>query len=194
MSKKNFNGEKITTCKVRLSYPFLFTPDEQGEEKEKRYKATLLFQKGGADDDECLKKLKQQVLVVARKAFGESTTFKDFKHPFKDGDAADRKNDTYVGCLYITAKSKYRPGVVDQKLKEVADDGTIYGGCYVRATITPFSYTVSGNKGVAFALGNVQKLGDGEPFGAARASAADEFDAVDAVTGPECLDDDEISF
>jgi hypothetical protein len=46
----------------------------------------------------------------------------------------------------------------------------------VRAQLRAFSYDSNGNKGVSFALNNIQKLGDGERLDN-RQAATDAFEA-----------------
>ena len=50
-----------------------------------------------------------------------------------------------------------------------------YAGCYARAAITAFGYDRKGNKGVSFSLMHIQKVKDGEPFGADRGKPDDFF-------------------
>ena len=58
----------------------------------------------------------------------------------------------------------------------ITDPDEVYAGAIVRASVTSFSYDVSGNKGVSFALNNVQKIRDGERLDG-RARAQDDFQA-----------------
>ncbi|PWG75044.1 hypothetical protein DF186_14750, partial [Enterococcus hirae] len=44
-------------------------------------------------------------------------------------------------------------------------------------SIRPFTYDVSGNRGVAFGLQNVQKLRDGDPLGG-RTKPEDDFEPM----------------
>ena len=58
---------------------------------------------------------------------------------------------------------------------------------YVRASLIAFAYDTQGNKGVSFALGNVQVYDDGARLDN-RKAAADEF-ATDLKEKPASLDD-----
>ena len=51
----------------------------------------------------------------------------------------------------------------------------MYSGCYGRASINFYPYSVNGNKGVGVGLNNVQKLTDGERLGGSRATAESDF-------------------
>jgi hypothetical protein len=69
--------------------------------------------------------------------------------------------------------------VVDQRRNAISkEDNTFFSGCYARASLVAFAYDKMGNKGVSFALQNIQKTRDGEPF-SGRKKAEDEFDAIE---------------
>ena len=55
----------------------------------------------------------------------------------------------------------------------------MYSGCYANVSVNFYPYNVSGNKGVAAGLNNVQKVADGERLSGA-SSATDDFDFEDA--------------
>jgi hypothetical protein len=83
--------------------------------------------------------------------------------------------------------TKQKPGVVDEKVQPIVEEGEIYGGCYVRASLSVYAYDQSGNKGVSFGLRNIQKVGDGEAFGG-RTRAEDDFTPVDASASADVDD------
>ena len=93
----------------------------------------------------------------------------------------------------MNVKNKSKPGIVsiyagaDGKPTSIEDPAQIYAGCKVRASLRAYAYDVSGNKGVAFSLGNLQKLADGERLDG-RVKAADEFEA-DLSVAPADLED-----
>lgn len=53
----------------------------------------------------------------------------------------------------------------------------MYSGCYARVSLNFYAFNSNGNKGVAYGLGNIQKIRDGESFGG-RSSATDDFGTV----------------
>lgn len=57
------------------------------------------------------------------------------------------------------------------------DSTEVYSGCYARVSINFYAYNVSGNKGIACGLNNVQKLSDGDYLGG-RSRAEDDFQVV----------------
>ncbi|RLC80073.1 MAG: hypothetical protein DRI61_06595 [Chloroflexi bacterium] len=173
-------GDKVLTGKARLSYPSLFKPDTGGQYSDDKYKATFLLNKKESAAE--LKVLQSAVLKVAKEAFGVTTKLSEIAHPFRKGEEKADENgdipDGYDGVVYFTAKSKYRPDVVDQAVKP-AEEAEVYGGCFVRASVYPYSYVAGKDKGVTFRLGNVQKMDDGEPFGSTGSKASEDFESVD---------------
>ena len=168
------NPAKCTSPEFRVSYPHVFKAHSGFEGQEPKFSITMLFPK-----DTDLKELKRAALNAAVEKFGPKEKWpKVFRLPFRDGD---EKSDLqgYEGHTFVAASSKQRPGVINgQKIPIIKEDETFYAGCYARATLIAFAYDTAGNKGVSFALQNIQKLGDGEPF-SGRKKAEEEFDSVD---------------
>lgn len=161
---------RIVTPLARLSYPNLFKPAKpMSEGQEAKYQCELIFPPG--TDLSALKK----VASDCAKAKWADKVPKNLRTPFRKGDEDRDGKDGYEGAIFIGARSKDKPGiVVGPNREECLDQSEVYGGCYVRASITAFAYSNAGNNGVAFALNNVWKVKDGEPFGSRR-SAEDDF-------------------
>lgn len=98
----------------------------------------------------------------------------NLKLPLHDGDEEKPDNSAFRNCYYINAKSKDAPQIVDSEVKPITDQTEVYSGCYGKISITFYSYNFGGAKGIAAWLGNIQKLGDGEPF-TGKICAQDEF-------------------
>ena len=157
---------KIVTGKVRLSYPNLFEAFAWGDEKPK-YSLMILVSK---DDQTTVNLLRKAEKDAAEQAV---TTKWGGKKPHKlesvimDGDLADtEKYPERKNHYYLTARSTTKPSVVDQNIQPILDPTEVYAGCYVRVSLTSFAYVYAGKHGVSFALNNLQKMGEGEPFGA----------------------------
>jgi len=169
------NPKKVLTVKARASFVKVFPGQEETNDKgEKKFSLTLLFPK-----DVDLSALKAAAAAARKEKWGDNPP-KGLKSPFRDGD--EKEYDGYAGCIFVSARSKDQPGVIDADKSAITDPKRFYSGCYCRATLVAFAYDTGTNKGVSFALNNVQKLADGEPF-SARTSAEDDFDAVGAATG-----------
>lgn len=171
---------KVLTPEFRVSFPAVFKPQAAMEGQEPTYNIQMLFPK--TTDLSALKKAVKEAIV---EKWGANPP-KTLRLPFKDGDEKDY--DTHKGHIYINAKSKIKPGLVDQDLQEIISPEDFYGGCYARATLTVYSYDRKGNQGVAFGLQNIQKLRDGERF-SARSSAADDFGGSSATKTSSINDD-----
>lgn len=173
MSSQEPNPKRVITPIARLSYPYLFEKSEGMNGQEGKYQCELIFE-DGAD----LAELKRAANIAAKDKWGDKVP-KNLRSPFRDGDTDREGKDGYEGCVFIGARSKDRPGVViGRDRAPCTDQSDVYGGCYVKASVTAFAYEQAGNKGVSFALNNVWKIRDGEPFGSRR-NADEEFAEAD---------------
>ena len=169
-------SKRLVTGEFRVSFPAVFKP-QAFEGQEPKYEVTMLFPKDA--DISALEAAAEA--AVADKWPDEKKRPKNLRMPFTDGDTKDY--DGYEGTTAIKAKTKTKPGLVDRAKKPITDESEFYGGCYARASVVAYAYDTAGNKGVAFALNNIQKLRDGEPFGS-RSNADSDFDDLP-------LDDDD---
>jgi hypothetical protein len=172
---------KIITPEATLSYPHLFEPKIPEGQTEAVYSCALVF---GPDAD--LSEMKKVVETIAKEKFGDkyAALLKagKLRMPFR----ADGEDKGYAeGSTFINVKSKQAPGIVsryagaDGKPAAIKDPAEIYAGAKVRASLRAFAYDNNGNKGVSFALNNIQKLGDG-PRIDGRMKAEDEFSAEES--------------
>ena len=172
---------RIMTGKVRLSYANLFEPKSING-SDPKYSVALLIPKTDTDTIAKVEKAIEQALQEGIGKFGGKMPPRGaLRLPLRDGDT-ERDADEYAGHYFINANSKTKPGVVDQNVQPIIDPEEVYSGCYARATVTFFAYSASGNKGVGAALGNVQKLADGDRL-AGGPSAESEFTAVATDNG-----------
>jgi hypothetical protein len=180
---------KVISPQAVLSYPHLFEPNLPPGATEPVYSCALVFEKGTD-----LAELKKAALAAATEKFGNKAEglIRDgkLKMPFRT-DAEDKGYP--AGSIFMNVKNKSKPGIVstypgaDGKPTTIDDPSAIYAGCKVRASLRAYAYDVSGNKGVAFSLGNLQKLADGDRLDG-RKRAEDEFEA-DLSAKPADLDD-----
>jgi hypothetical protein len=163
------NENRITTPKFRAAFANVFKP-KAFEGQDPKYSITMLFPKNTD-----MKVFKDIIEKVATEKWGPKAKWpKGLRNPIRNGD---EKSDLqgYEGNFYISASSKDRVGLVDQKREDIISPSEFYSGCYARATLTAFAYDKAGNKGVSFGLQNIQKLADGESF-SGRKAAKDDFD------------------
>lgn len=175
---------KVITPEAIISYPHIFEPQTPPGASEPVYSCSLVFL-----DDVDITELKMAAMSVAKEKWGDKTKAMveggKIRMPFrKDGE----EKGYPAGSIFINVKSKQAPGVVSLfadpntgKPAAITDPKEIYPGAKVRASLRAYAYAVNGNNGVAFSLGNLQKVGDG-PRMDGRLSAADEFTASERPT------------
>jgi len=173
---------KVITPVGRASFPNLMKPKLNEMSGKSEYSVDILF-----DKKTDLTKLKSIIDQTIKNRWGTKVP-QVLHNPIKDGDGTKRNGEPYGpeyhGCFFITVKNTRKPGVVDSQNQDILTEEEIYGGCFIRASVNAFAYPkegskFQGNSGVSLSLNNVQKVKDGEAFGAARVSAADEFDVID---------------
>lgn len=165
--------KRVIIPMCRLSFPALFRPAKpMADGGDEKYQCELIF-----DEGQDLTELRAAATQAIRDKWGDKTP-KNLRTPFRKG--TDRDSEGYPDdCTFISARSTDKPGIVVGPNREPCmDQSEVYGGCYVRVSVTAFAYDAKGNKGVSFALNNVWKIKDGEPFGNRR-NAEEEFSEVD---------------
>lgn len=159
--KKKYFGDAILTPEFRVAFPNVFEVDEFGN-----FSITMLFPKSTDITD-----LKKGAKAIALEYFDEQLP-KNFHWPFKDGDIPNDEGrifDGYSDSIVLNAKTnaESRIFVIESDAKtEIIKSREFYAGCFARAKITPHAWSFKGKNGVSFFLGNIQKLRDGNPFGA----------------------------
>jgi len=161
----SYQGSDPKYSVVMLFYPEKFT------EADKKAWATMQSIADAASKDQFKKLIKELPA--------------NFKRPIRNGDEKGHLEGYGDGCMFATASSKQRPGLVDRTRQPILTEEEFYPGCWARATITAYGYDNVG-KGVAFGLHNVQKLGDDDNF-TGRVAAEDDFadDADDVWNGTD---------
>jgi hypothetical protein len=176
----------ITTKKFRVSYPAVFKPQVNKLSGKEEYGVTALFEKG--EDLSDLIKMCEAAMI---KKWGRDKAAwpKNIRSPFRDqSDRAKTVEGKQVmpeghvaGAIFISLKSKTRPGVVDENVQPILDETAFYSGCYARASVQAYAYEQAGNRGVSFGLRNIQKVADGEPLGG-RTRPEDDFAPVEGAS------------
>lgn len=169
------NSTKVVTGKVRFSYASVFQPKAMDDSSEPKFSVSIIIPK---NDKSTLDKITKAIEAakIAGKAKLSDKAGKipaNLKIPLRDGDVDRADDEAYKDSFFINASSNRKPGIVDAQLNEIIDPSEFYSGCYGRASINFYAFNVSGNKGIACGLQNLQKLVDGEPL--AGASAEQDF-------------------
>lgn len=167
---------KVITGKCRASFLNVFQPKSING-SDPKYSVSLIIPK---TDKKTIDKI--NAAIDAAKELGKEKWNGKIppvlKTPLRDGDEERPDDSTYKNSYFVNATSKQQPGMVDQALNPIMDSTELYSGCYIRASLNFYPFSVNGNKGIACGLNNVQKLADGEPLGG-RSRAEDDFDSVD---------------
>lgn len=202
MAKQN-NSPTIITGEAILSFPTFLEPravkDDKGNEVgKKKYGCSLVFVPGALnkylDGVGDIAPLKAAATECAKAFFGDKLAALvkdgDFRTPFLKKPSEIEKRGYPEGSIYIRVASMKKPGCAsnvrgaDGKVVMLSDreiEEKLYAGARVRASIRPFAYDTAGNRGVSFAINNIQFLGDGERLDG-KQNAADEFEpTVDAA-------------
>ncbi len=176
--------ENLLTPKFRVSYAKVFRPEKNNLSGEMEYSLVAVFPKGSD-----LTVLTAAVKAAAEEKFGADKTKwpKLLRSPIRKNEEKEKEGklpDGYeAGGFFIGLKSKQRPGLVDANLQAMIDETGFYSGCFARAQVRPYGYDQKGNKGVAFGLQNLQKMGDGDPL-SGRQRAEDAFEPVAGAAEP----------
>lgn len=179
-------SKQIKLRNVRLSYAHIFVPTKFDENQDAKYSATFIIPKDHPD----LPAVKRAMFEAGQEefdAFYEGKAWpKGYSCSLKDADVETNgageilavKNPAYKGCYILEANTTRRPVVVNRNKSAITeDDGIIYSGCYVNASLAAAPYTYGKiKKGVKCYLNGVQFVADGERFGA---DATDDFDDLD---------------
>lgn len=172
---------KVITEKVRFSYAHVWEPSAMQEGQEKKYSVSLLIKKSDKKTLDKINAAIQLALEEGKSKFGGKIP-KAPKLPLRDGDLERENDEIYGGCMFVNATSKSKPGLVDKNTDPIMDKDEFYSGCYGRASINFYAFSVSGNKGIACGLNNLQKLEDGESLGGGRVSAEEDFGEEDDLS------------
>lgn len=180
-----------------LSFPNLFAPRPRAPGGEPVYQCSLLFDQA-AQRDPLYLALRKAVAECIDDGFGagksrDQAFLAGIRMPFRDTQEKKYKGYDIPGGKFISPWTKTKPGIVNAQRAEIIMAEDVWAGQLARATVTPFHYNTSGNRGVSFALNNIQICRvDGERLDG-RMKAEDEFDDV-LGDGAMAMADDDIPF
>lgn len=150
---------KVITGKVRFCYCNVFEPTSIEEGGVKKYNVAILIPKS---DRKTLDKIEAAIEAAIEIGKDKVGNKKNLKMPLRDGDDERPDDAAYEGCYFLNANSSKKPGIVDANLDPILNRDEFYSGCYGRASINFYAFNVSGNKGIACGLNNLQKTEEGE--------------------------------
>lgn len=183
---------KVITGKVRTSYCKLMRPQKNEMNGKLEYSSQILIPKSDSQTVEALR-----AAAKAAMAAKWPTPPKGLRNPLRDGDAETKADGSplgkeYAGCWFINVKASEdrKPTVIDMSGNELFEVDSVVSGDYIRVSVNAYAYDAAGNRGVAFGLNNVQLVAKGEPLGAPKMSAADEFGVTSGAASSAPTSDD----
>ena len=176
-NKNAVNPAKVITGVCRLSYANIWQAKSINGGAPK-YSASVLIPKG---DAKTVAKVKAAIQAAYEEGEGKlkgngktAPSLSSLKTPLRDGDTERPDDDAYAGHWFINANSNTAPGVVDANREPIYDTSEIYSGVYARVSLSFYAFNSNGNRGIACALQNIQKVRDGEALGG-KSKAEDDF-------------------
>lgn len=172
---------------VRIAFPNLWEAKTVNGEGDAAFSASFIISK----DHPQIAEINKLVDEVAKEKWGEKATV--HLTAMRAGDKTALHNGDlkanyagFPGNFYISARSKTKPGVFDNRIdpatgkvaKLVQMDGRPYAGCYVNATLDLWAQDNKYGKRVNASVTGVQFLKDGEAFSGSAPASADDFDAM----------------
>ena len=176
-NKNAVNPAKVITGVCRLSYANIWQAKSINGGAPK-YSASVLIPKS---DTKTVAKVKAAIQAAYEEGEGKlkgngktAPSLASLKTPFRDGDTERPDDEAYAGHWFINANSNTAPGVVDANREPIYDTSEIYSGVYARVSLSFYAFNSNGNRGIACALQNIQKVRDGEALGG-KSKAEDDF-------------------
>lgn len=193
-------SKKCITPLCILSYPRLDKPTPGEDGKPDKYSAALVFSPellADPAEKKLFDELQAAGVAAIQDKFGTNADKIMRRESFKKGFRRDIEGKGYPeGSIYINARSEQKPGIVygyagpDGRPARMPDDkikSEMAAGYIVRASVTPFAFDRPDNKGLSFALNNLQFIRIG-PRLDGHAAPEDEF-SVDLNAAPASLAD-----
>lgn len=163
---------------VRLAFARLFEPKLNQSKTAEEYSACLIMD----PDEPSTQALIDAVEQIATDKWGTKAPAMlergKLRHPIHEGDTDMEDDPAFEGKLYVNAKSRRQPQIVDRKVQPIIDQDEIFSGCYCNVSISVYAYDVPENKGVGIGLNNIQLVRKGERLSGAP-NAEEEFEVLD---------------
>jgi hypothetical protein len=179
---------KVILRNVRLAFPAIFEAKSVAGE-EPAYSASLILPPNHPD----IASINDGIEAVAKEKWGAKAaeTLKALRAKgnvcLHDGD--EKANyDGFEGNMYVSARSKTRPLVVDRdKSPLTASDGRPYGGSFVVASLELWAQDNNFGKRVNAQLKGVQFYADGDAFSGGAPADPDDFEDLSTGADAEAL-------
>lgn len=168
---------------VRLSFPDLFAATQVNGQGEPAFRAQFLVEAGSAQHKAIQAEIERVAQAKWPKDWKKILTANEGipqKHCFIDG--AKRTYDGYEGMWALSATRQEKKGPPlrydSKKILLDRDNGVIYAGCYVNASVSFWTQDNQHGKAVRCELLGVQFLRDGDSFGGGQKPNPDDFEDI----------------
>ena len=180
-------AKSLVTPYGTLSFPNLFEARAvPNTNQEPQFSTILVFDEQAQKKPE-YKALLDAISTVADEKWPRKSDQKNLRMPIRKTDEKDSLSNFPAGSTFINIKSKNAPGIVDRNRNEILTKAEVWAGQLARAFVRPYAYDVSGNKGVALGLENVQIVKSDMPRIDGRKSAAESFTDVTEFEDEDAL-------
>lgn len=185
MTQNKQEDPHIVVVEGRLSYPNLFVKKQRRNSKGELtgravFSASLLIPKklpDGTDNPDLAKLRKAAQFTKQKKWQGKPVNL--VGSCLRDGIEKEATDGYGPTIMFIAASSDRPIGVVDRNLAPLTEEsGKIYAGCWVRMGVRAWAQDNENGKRINWALQNVQRVRDGEPFGEKRVKAEEQFEEL----------------
>lgn len=174
----------IITNKVRFCYAHVFEPYARNETDKKQYSVCILIPKSDkrvgsklTTYEKCMAAIKEALEDGKSKKFGGKIPL-DYDNPIHDGDVKRPDDPAYKGMWFVNARTTVKPEIRDADNEAIMSNSEFYSGVWGRASISFYPFNVSGHKGVACGLRNLQTYNEGENL-VGGSSAEKDFEDTD---------------
>lgn len=166
----------IKLTNVRLSFPHLFTAHAMQGGQEAKFSATFILDT--VEHAPLIAHIDKQIKRIALDTYKKNVAFKPC---LRDGNEKPDMDGYGDGVFFLPAARRTRPAVVDRQMNPLTEeDGMVYAGCYVNASIRLWGQDNKFGKRINAELRAIQFVKDGESFGAAPVKAEEEFEPLGA--------------
>lgn len=180
----------IRTCPVRLSYfnNALIVAhagnNDNGGKNTPMFEVQMLFPPCATAQIEAV--MAPEVLAVEKARFPQNidpATGRSFglHSPFRDQGEKRQYGGYTPGAIVITAKTQYKPQIVDSAGNPIVDESRAYPGVWALVSVNLFHYGISPprpKKGVSFGLQAVMLIADDNKLGGGAVDAKTQFVGV----------------
>ena len=164
---------KIKIINSRLSFPNLFVA-KGFKGSEPKFGAVFLLDK--KKHASLIEEIREASIKLAKEAFGGKVPKKCIMC-LHDGEEKEDVDGYGEDVMFLTSSNKKRPQVINRDRSAlVEEDGIIFAGCYVNASVNLWVQDNDFGKRINASLSAVQYVKDGEAFGEKPVDVDSEFE------------------